>query len=182
MSRARREGSTQDSAGAPDQDAAPTGVRPGCLIGGALFILGALAAIVVLAVQASGGGSVSLGALEEVERGKPVYYATDHVFVVRPIDEVDGSVLVLSDLDPHNPPGRRSCRVTFRPDLDSEQGGRFFDACTGATYNLAGIGLQSDGLDLERIEVEISDDGGLSIPAGAAAGRIPAQIGEGAAL
>jgi hypothetical protein len=178
VSRARREGATLDAAGEPDHEAAPTGVRSGCLLAGALFVLGAFAVIVIVALQARGGGRVSLGTLEEVEAGTAVYYATDHVFVVR---LAGGDVLVLSDLDPHNPPGRRSCRVTFRPDLEPDAGGRFFDACTGSTYNLAGIGSQGDGLDLERIEFEISDDGGLSIRSGDAA-RTPVHFGGGAAL
>ena len=138
-------------------------------------------ALVALAVSLAGRGDgrIVLGTIEEVAPGTPVYFASDHVFVVRGID---GEIVVLSDLDPHNPPGRRSCRVTFRPDLQASDGGVFFDACTGATYNLAGVGLQGDGLDLARIEAAISQDGQITIRPGDAASRLPVPMQRGAAL
>jgi len=126
-----------------------------------------------------GGGRVALGTIEEVAPGTPVYFASDHVFVVK---SPDGDILVLSDLDPHNAPGRRSCRVTFRPDLQMSEGGVFFDACTGATYNLAGVGFQGDGLDLARIEAAINQDGQISIRPGDATSRTPVRMQRGAAL
>jgi hypothetical protein len=82
------------------------------------------------------------------------------VFVVR---LVDGSPLVLSDVDPHNPPGRQSCRVTYRPDLGGPEGGRFFDSCSGAMYDIAGRGLQGDGLDLHPVAFELDTEGQLTI-------------------
>lgn len=125
----------------------------------------------ILAVRMGGGGSVDLGLVQDYEPGSVVYFASDGLFVVR---LGNGSLLVLSDLDPHNPPGRRSCRVTFRPDLaEGAERGRFFDACTGATYDVAGRGLGGDGLDLRRIEPEERDDGELRVNPGDVSGRAP---------
>lgn len=145
----------------------PTGVQAGCLVSVGLFALGAILVLAWTAVQERGDGRVRLGLLDGVQPGQVVYHATDHVFVVR---MADGSPLVLSDLDPHNPPGRDRCRVTFRPDLGGPgEAGRFFDACSGATYDLAGRGLQGDGLDLRSVAVELDADGQLSIAADHAA-------------
>lgn len=125
----------------------------------------------VLAVRMGGGGSVDLGSVQDYEPGSVVYFASDGLFVVR---LRDGSLLILSDLDPHNPPGRRSCRVTFRPDLAvGVERGRFFDTCTGATYDVAGRGLGGDGLDLRRIEPEERDDGELRVSPRDLSGRAP---------
>lgn len=141
----------------------PTGVQTGCLFSGVLFVLGAVVVLALVGFQARGDGRIRLGLLDGVQPGQVVYYATDHVFVVR---MADGSPLVLSDIDPHNPPGRDRCRVTFRPDLGgSSEAGRFFDACSGATYDLAGRGLQGDGLDLRSVAVELDAKGQLSIAA-----------------
>jgi len=83
------------------------------------------------------------------------------LFVVR---LPDGAVVALADVDPHNPPGRTSCRVTFRPDLaTSGELGRFFDACSGASYDIAGRARSGDGLDLRRIPIEQSKDGRLRV-------------------
>ena len=154
-------------------------MRPGCLIGGAAFVLGGVLVGVLVSLIARGDGRIALGTIEEVAPGTPVYFATDHVFVVK---DPDGRIVVLSDLDPHNPPGRRSCRVTFRPDIEASAGGVFFDACTGATYNLAGVGFQDDGLELTRIEAVIKQDGQITIRPGDAASRTPVQLQRGAAL
>ena len=141
----------------------PEGVAAGCLVGGGLFLLGAAAVVVLLAFQMREDSRVDIGTAGAYVVGTPVYYASDHLFVVR---LEDGSVIALSDLDPHNPPGRRSCRVTFRPDLgEDEESGRFFDACTGAMYDITGRGLRSGGLGLSRLEVE-SDDGRLRVRPG----------------
>jgi hypothetical protein len=132
-----------------------------------LFVLGALLVAALVAFQGRGDGRIRLGSLDRVAPGAVVYHATDHVFVVR---AADGTPLVLSDLDPHNPPGRTSCRVTFRPDLGGEgDAGRFYDACSEATYDLAGRGLQGDGLDLRRVPFELDAEGQLSIAADDAA-------------
>ena len=148
-------------------------MEPGCLLAGGAFLLGIIIVVVVLAVRMGGGGSVNLGLVEDYESGSVVYFASDGLFVV---GLQDGSLLILSDLDPHNPPGRRSCRVTFRPDLAvGAEGGRFFDACTGATYDVAGRGLGGDGLDLRRIEPEERDDGELRVRPGDASGRAPGR-------
>ncbi len=127
--------------------------------------------VAVLAVRMGGGGSVDLGSIEDYEPGSVVYFASDRLFVVR---LRVGVLLILSDLDPHNPPGRRSCRVTFRPDLAvGSERGRFFEACTGATYDVAGRGLGGDGLDLRRIEPEERDDGELRVQPGDVSRRAP---------
>lgn len=70
---------------------------------------------------------------------------------------------MLSDIDPHNPPGRQPCRVTFRPDLGSAEGGRFYDICSGAMYDIEGRGLQGDGLDLRLVPFELDTEGQLTI-------------------
>ena len=143
-----------------------------------LFAFGAIVVLALLAVQARGDGRIRLGVLDGVQPGQVVYHATDHVFVVR---LADGSPLVLSDIDPHNPPGRDRCRVTFRPELGGPgEAGRFFDACSGATYDLAGRGLQGDGLDLRSVAVELDADGQLSIAADHAAttGRLVPTLRE----
>jgi len=177
--RSSGEAATRDPSDAHGDESAPTGVRPGCLIGGAAFVLGLVLVVLAVSFVGRGDGRVALGTIEEVAPGTPVYFATDHVFVVK---GVDGEILVLSDLDPHNPPGRRSCRVTFRPDLQTSDGGVFFDACTGATYNLAGVGFQDDGLDLMTIEASINQDGQITIRPGDAASRTPVRMQRGAAL
>lgn len=141
----------------------PEGIASGCLVGGGFFLLGVVAVIAVLAVQMRGDGRVDVGAAGAYIAGTPVYHASDHFFVVR---LEDGRVIALSDLDPHNPPGHRSCRVTFRPDLGgNEESGRFFDGCTGAMYDIAGQALGGDGLDLTQLEIE-SDDGLLRVRPG----------------
>ena len=141
----------------------PEGVATGCLLGGGFFLLGVVAVIALLAILMREDGRVDIGIAGDYTVEAPVYFASDHLFVVR---LEDGSVIALSDLDPHNPPGRRSCRVTFRPDLGaSEEPGRFFDACTGATYDVAGQALGGDDLDLIQLEVE-SNDGRLSVRPG----------------
>ena len=152
----------------------PTGVRPGCLIGGGLFVAGVLAAIAVLALlPLLDDGGIDLGRLDEYPPGSVVYRATDGFFVVR---LASGDLLALSDIDPHNPRGRRSCRVTFRPDLAPpgavEAGaaaGVFFDACTESRYDISGRGFSGDGLDLRRIEIERSGDS-LSVSSGSIEG------------
>lgn len=138
----------------------PTGVRGGCLLAAALFALGAVLVFALVAFRGGGDGRIGLGSSEGLRPGSVVYHATDHVFVVRPLD---GSPVVLSDVDPHNPPGRQTCRVTYRPDLGSGEGGRFFDVCSGAMYDIAGRGLQGDGLDLRPIPFELDAEGQLTI-------------------
>lgn len=132
-----------------------------------LFVLGAILVVALVTLQERGDGRIRLGSLDEVQPGGVVYHATDHVFVIR---QPDGSPLVLSDVDPHNPPGRDRCRVTFRPDLGGSGGaGLFYDACSGATYDLAGRGLQGDGLDLRIVAFELDAESQLSIAADEAA-------------
>ena len=151
------------SAPSPAARDEPEGVAAGCLVGGVLFLLGAVAVVVLLAWQMREDSRVDIGTAGGYVAGTPVYYASDHLFVVR---LEDGSVIALSDLDPHNPPGRRSCRVTFRPDLgEDEESGRFFDACTGAMYDITGQALSNDGLGLSPLEIE-SDDGRLRVRPG----------------
>lgn len=173
-----------DEAGLTEESAAPAKVRPGCLLAGAMLVLGAVAVLAYLAVSGGGGGRIDLGRVTDYAPGSVVYRSTDGLFVVRLADE---GLIALSDLDPHNPPGRRSCRVTFRPDLGGPDlggttpmdgvagrsgdgtaeregtGGRFFDACTGAVYDLAGRGLNGDGLDLRRLPLIPGDEGRLLV-------------------
>jgi hypothetical protein len=125
------------------------------------MLLGAVLGILAVAVWPSGGGPVDLGNIEGYQPGSVVYRSTDHLFIVR---QPDGTVLALSDLDPHNPPGRSSCRVTFRPDLaQTGEVGRLFDGCTGSMYDLGGHGLSGDGLDLKQIPIQRKQDGGLQV-------------------
>jgi hypothetical protein len=134
-------------------------VRPGCLIAIGLVALGAAIVVLVMVVWPGGDGQVNLGSIEDYQPGAVVYRSTDGFFVAR---QPDGMVLALSDIDPHNPPRRSSCRVTFRPDLAmAGESGRFFDSCTGSMYDIAGRGLSGDGLDLERLPVEQDEDGRL---------------------
>jgi nitrite reductase/ring-hydroxylating ferredoxin subunit len=132
------------------------------LVALALVALGAVVAALVTFAASRGDGRIALGTAADYAPGSVVYRSTDHFFVVRALD---GRVLALSDLDPHNPPGRESCRVTFRPDLgrDESGGGRFFDACTGATYNREGRAQNGDGLDLRPIAVQQEKDGRLYV-------------------
>jgi hypothetical protein len=136
-------------------------VRLGCLVALGLVALGAAVVVLVLWVWPSGGGPIDLGNIEGYRPGSVVYRSTDGLFVVR---APDGTVLALSDLDPHNPPGRKSCRVTFRPDLaQAGEVGRFFDGCTGSMYVLGGHGLAGDGLDLKQLPVQQKTDGDLQV-------------------
>lgn len=110
------------------------------------------------------GGAVDLGPAARYAPGSVVYRSTDGLFVVR---SRDGALLAFSDEDPHNPPGTRSCLVTFRPDLGTPGGaaggerGRFFDICTGSMYDLSGQALGGDGKHLRRVRLEELEDGRL---------------------
>lgn len=109
----------------------------------------------------SGDGRVDIGRVEDYRPGSVVYRSTDGFFVAA---QPDGSVLALSDIDPHNPAGRRSCRVTFRPDLGvADETGRFFDGCTGSLYDIGGHTLSGDGLDLVRLSVQQDENGRLTV-------------------
>ena len=133
-----------------------------------MLIAGAILAAATVILLTRGDGSIDLGLVTDYEPGAVVYRSSDRFFVVR-LD--DGSMIALSDLDPHKQSGQSgqsSCRVTFRPDLGSgEEGaedafGRFFDACTGSMYDISGRSLGGDGLDLRRRPV-YADDGRLRI-------------------
>ena len=107
-----------------------------------------------------GAGRVDLGRPTDYPLGSVVYRSTDSLLVVR---QPGGAVVAFSDVEPHNPPGRDDCRVTFRPDLAAgAEPGRFFDICTGSMYDLTGRGLAGDGLDLRRVPVEQDDEGRLT--------------------
>lgn len=139
-------------------------MRPGCLIAVALVALGAALVVLVMWVWPSGDGTVDIGRVEEYRPGDVVYHSTDRFFVAA---QPDGSVLALSDLDPHNPAGRRSCRVTFRPDLGvAGETGRFFDGCTGSLYDIGGHALSDDGLDLQRLAIQQDGEGHLKVKPG----------------
>lgn len=130
-------------------------MRPGCLVAVGLTLAGVVLAVALLVLLPGGDGDVDLGLLTDYEPGSVVYRSTDGFFVARLLD---GSLVVLADLDPHNPPGSVNCRVTFRPELGEEGSpGRFFDACTGSLYDLGGRGLADDGLDLRRLPFEEND-------------------------
>lgn len=138
------------------REPAPTGIRLGCVVTLVLVVTGFLA-VVGFSIWSAGSGSIDLGLVGDYERGSVVYRSTDGLFVVR---LVDGSMLALSDVDPHNPSGRASCKVTFRPDLEGGDGevGRFFDLCTGSMYDMSGRAIGSDGLDLEQLPIERDGD------------------------
>ena len=145
----------------------PTGVQPGCLLAGGAFVLGALLVVLVMSVlMRRGDGGVDLGVAAGYAPGSVVYRSTDELFVVR---LPGGQVVAYSDRDPHNPPGRDDCRVTWRPELgegsNTAQGGtapgRFFDICTGSLYDLEGRGLRGDDKHLAPIRIEEQEDGRL---------------------
>jgi hypothetical protein len=143
-----------------DHTQAPTAVRPGCLIGLGAILLGFfLVAGVSVAMMLRGAGRVDLGKPTDYPLGTVVYRSTDGLLVTR---QLDGSVVVFSDVDPHNAQGRDDCRVTFRTDLAvGDEPGRFFDICTGSTYDLSGRGLSGDGLNLRQVSVEPQENGTL---------------------
>lgn len=138
----------------------PAGVRPGCFWAASAIALGALAVVLgAIVLTARGAGVIDLGPAARYVPGSVVYRSTDGFFVVR---LPEGALLALSDVDPHNPPGKRSCLVTFRPDLGSAgQRGRFFDICSGSMYDLSGRALGADGLDLRRVRLEQHEEGRL---------------------
>ena len=136
----------------------PTGVRPGCVVALALFVVGAAIGLVYGTFGL--GGGIDLGYADDYPVASVVYRSTDGLFVVR---LPDGEVIALSDVDPHNPPGGE-CRVAFRPDLAGADGyGRFFDICSGAMYDISGRGLGDDRLDLRRLPLERAEDGKLEL-------------------
>ncbi|MEZ4552898.1 MAG: hypothetical protein R3B59_03240 [Dehalococcoidia bacterium] len=148
-------------AGSQAQEAEPTGVRSGCLVALGLVALGAAFVVLVMWLWPSGDGQVDIGRAGDYRPGSVVYHSSDGFFVAT---QPDGSVLALSDIDPHNPPGRRSCRVTFRPDLGvAGETGRFFDSCTGSLYDIGGQALSGDGLDLEPLPVQRDEEGNLRV-------------------
>jgi hypothetical protein len=129
------------------------------LIAVGLVALGIVLVVVVMAFWPGGDNQVALGKIEDYQPGSVVYRSTDGFFVAR---QSDGTVLALSDVDPHNPPKRPICRVTFRPDLATDgEPGRFFDNCTGSMYDIGGRALSGDGLDLEQLPVKQDDEGRL---------------------
>jgi hypothetical protein len=141
-----------------------SGVRPGCLVGVGAVALGAILVVAVaMLLMRRGGGAVDLGLLADYAPGSVTYRSTDGVMVVR---RPDGGVVAFSDVDPHNPPGRPVCLVTYRPDL-GEPGaggvppGRFFDRCTGALYDLDGHEQGGDGLNLRTVRVMVESKGRL---------------------
>lgn len=140
------------------------GARPGCLVGFGALALGALIVIAVFTlVIRRGDGAVDIGNIARYAPGSVTYRSTDGVLVVR---QPDGGIVAFSDVDPHNPPGRPVCLVTFRPDLGEPRGdgrppGRFFDRCTGAMYDLDGHGVAGDGLNLRPVLVIEEDKGRL---------------------
>lgn len=135
-------------------------VRPGCLIGVLLVVLGFVASVILLTLLPQGDREIMIGYVEDYEPGSVVYLSTARLFVAR---HLDGSVIALSDLDPHSSL-EENCRVTFRPDLAEEgERGRFFDACTGSLYDSSGRGLAGDGLDLQPIALERDEDGRLRV-------------------
>ncbi len=126
-----------------------------------LVALGAAAVVLIAWLWPGGDGQIDLGVAEGYRPGSVVYRSTDGFFVA---GQPDGTVLALSDIDPHNPSGRSSCRVTFRPDLAmAEESGRFFDVCTGSMYDIGGRGLADDGLDLKRLPVQQDKGGKLKV-------------------
>jgi hypothetical protein len=143
-----------------DRPQAPTAVRPGCLIGAGAILFGFLLVVgVSVAMMLRGAGMVDLGRPTDYPPGSVVYRSTDSLLITR---QPGGEVVAFSDVDPHNPPGRDDCRVTFRPDLGADgEPGRFFDICTGSLYDLSGRGLVGDGVDLRRVPVEQDEDGRL---------------------
>lgn len=132
-----------------------------------MMALGAILVLLAPRLIGDGDGRVEVGRITDYEPGAAVYWSTDRLFVVR---LPEGAVIALSDVDPHNPPGRRSCRVSYRPDLPvmTEDGRRgvFLDACTGSRYDLEGRGLAGDGLDLLRLPVDQDDAGRLKVRPG----------------
>lgn len=166
MATLRRRGATaihegDAIAGGQSGSVGPAGVRPGRLVAVALVALGAALVVVVMWVWPSGDGTVGIGRIEDYRPGDVVYHSTDGFFVAA---QPDGSLLALSDLDPHNPAGRRSCRVTFRPDLAvGGETGRFFDGCTGSLYDIGGQALSDDGLDLRPLAIQQEGDGDLKV-------------------
>jgi len=142
-----------------------SGVTPGCLVAVGLMVLGAVLVLLGPRLIGGGDGRVDVGNVADYEPGAVVYRSTDSLFVV---GLPGGVVIALSDVDPHNPPGRSSCRVSYRPDLpagaaDDGQPGRFFDACTGSFYDLEGRGFAGDGLDLRRLPIDQDDAGRLKV-------------------
>ena len=149
---------------ARDPEGGTQGARPGCLVGFGALALGALTVIAVLTLlMRRGDGAVDIGTIERYAPGSVTYRSTDGVLVVR---QPDGGIVAFSDVDPHNPPGRPVCLVTYRPDLgepraDGRTPGRFFDRCTGAMYDLDGHGVAGDGLNLRPVRVMEEDKGRL---------------------
>ena len=153
------------ASGARDPGEGAQGVRPGCLAGFGALVLGALIVIaVVTLLMRRGDGAVDIGNVARYAPGTVTYRSTDGVLVVR---QAEGGIVAFSDVDPHNPPGRSICRVTYRPDLPMGGGmgatGRFFDRCTGSTYDLEGHGESGDGRDLRTLRVEQTKDGHLKV-------------------
>lgn len=136
-------------------------MRLGCVVGFAVLVVGIVIGIVIAGLSMGGDNDLDLGNVDDYPLASVVYRSTDGLFVVR---RADGEVIAFSDVDPHNPAGSEECRVTFRPDLGvGDEPGRFFDICSGATYDVDGRGLGGDGVDLERLPVSQDEDGELRL-------------------
>lgn len=74
---------------------------------------------------------VTAGTVEEYERGAPIYFEAERVWVVRTPDDI---MLALYDVDPAS-----NCSVPWRPGLEHlGRTGWFHDACRGSLYDLEG--------------------------------------------
>ena len=126
-----------------------------------LVLAGVAIGVVLGALRLGEGDGIDLGNVDDYALASVVYRSTDGLFVVR---LQGGEVIALSDVDPHDPPGSEACRVTFRPDLgEANEGGRFFDICSGALYDISGRALGEDGLDLRRLPLQQDEGGELEL-------------------
>ncbi|MGE5597611.1 MAG: hypothetical protein ACM3S1_16425 [Hyphomicrobiales bacterium] len=168
-----------------DQEYGPApAVRPPIALG----CLGMVAALVFLigfgfvAIKYLESGTQSKVVLDDVDsygRGTVEFVGERNIFVVR---LADGTFLALNDLDEANRanPGHR-CRVSpipindpslpgileeYRSSFSPKAAGTtlvFRETCNNALYDVTGVRLDAEGLNLTRHDVDINEAGKLTV-------------------
>lgn len=161
------------------------GTRPslafGCSVLAAILVALGVAAVAFVVFLESGAstGRVTLDPLDAYPPGTVSRFPRDGFYLVR---MPDGSTLALSDLDAANraATGRR-CRVApipagepaleealerYRARLSPGTGSLtliFRETCFGSLYDAAGIRLDADGPNLDRLGLDLDDQGNLVV-------------------
>ena len=163
----------------------PQSIRPpvalGCTFAVATIVIGGLIVLAAIAFLESGAnsGRLVLDPAEAYGRGSVEFVSQRNFFVVR---LADGSFLALSDLDAANRANpQRRCRVaplaatdsqlpqllaTFSSRMSPGAAGATFlfrEDCNKAVYDVTGLRLDVDGVNLDRYAVTTDAQGRVTV-------------------